>query len=87
MTYKLDKAVCAMSFTFNVDERGHLYNCLLLGGCQGNSQALGELLEDMHINIAITKLEGIICANKGTSCGNEIALALKQYLYEHGPVN
>lgn len=46
-------------------------------GCQGNTQAVSRLVEGMHIDEAIAKLEGISCGEKNTSCPDQLAQALK----------
>jgi uncharacterized protein (TIGR03905 family) len=46
-------------------------------GCAGNTQAVARLIEGMHIDSAIVKLDGILCKDKGTSCPDQLAKALK----------
>ena len=46
-------------------------------GCPGNTQAVSRLIEGMHIDSAISKLDGIMCREKGTSCPDQLAKALK----------
>jgi uncharacterized protein (TIGR03905 family) len=46
-------------------------------GCPGNTQAMCRLVEGMHIDSAIVKLEGIMCGEKQTSCPDQLAKALK----------
>lgn len=51
-----------------------------VGGCHGNLQAVGKLLEGMDIDEAISRLSGIVCRgsrNRMTSCGDQLANALK----------
>jgi uncharacterized protein (TIGR03905 family) len=46
-------------------------------GCPGNTQAVCRLVEGMQIDDAIAKLDGIMCGEKGTSCPDQLAKALK----------
>jgi len=46
-------------------------------GCSGNTQGVSRLVEGMQIDDAITKLEGIICGDKTTSCPDQLSKALK----------
>jgi uncharacterized protein (TIGR03905 family) len=46
-------------------------------GCPGNTQAVARLVEGMHVDSAIAKLEGICCGEKSTSCPDQLAKALK----------
>ena len=53
-------------------------NVQIIGGCQGNTQGLSRLLVGMEIGEAIRRLEGIDCRERGTSCPDQLAQALKQ---------
>lgn len=49
-----------------------------LGGCMGNTQGVARLVEGMTIEHAISRLEGIECGGKGTSCPDQLAKAIIQ---------
>lgn len=46
---------------------------LFTGGCHGNSQGIAALLKGMKVEDAITRLEGIDCNGKHTSCPDQLA--------------
>ncbi|HIW21258.1 MAG TPA: TIGR03905 family TSCPD domain-containing protein [Candidatus Dorea intestinavium] len=48
------------------------------GGCDGNLQGISQLVRGMNISDAITRLEGIKCHSKATSCPDQLAQALKE---------
>lgn len=50
------------------------------GGCHGNLQGISRLVEGMRCEDAISKLEGIRCGYKLTSCPDQLAKALKKAL-------
>ena len=50
----------------------------IVGGCQGNTLGLTKLLVGMGIQDAIRRLEGIDCRERGTSCPDQLAQALKK---------
>lgn len=52
-------------------------------GCPGFTQAVSRLLAGMPVEDAIARLEGIQCLDKGTSCPDQLAQALKQYCAAH----
>ena len=52
----------------------------IVGGCHGNLQGIASLLKGMNINDAISKLKGIDCKGRGTSCPDQISEALSQLL-------
>ena len=49
----------------------------ITGGCSGNGQGVARLVEGMDIDTAISKMEGIKCGWKPTSCPDQLAKALK----------
>ena len=51
-----------------------------VGGCSGNLKGIGSLIIGMDINEVISKLEGISCGGKGTSCPDQLTKGLKKYL-------
>ena len=51
-----------------------------IGGCAGNTQGVASLVRGMDVNEAISRLKGIDCGGKGTSCPDHLATALEQAL-------
>jgi len=47
-----------------------------LGGCMGNTQGVARLVEGMTVQEAVSRLEGIECGRKGTSCPDQLAKAI-----------
>ena len=74
--------VCSKEIEFEIVD-GKLHNVHYLGGCNGNLQGVGALVEGMEIHEAISRLKGIKCGMKGTSCPDQLATALEQYLSEN----
>ncbi len=58
-------------------------NVEFLGGCNGNTKGLSSLVRGMDANEAISRLEGITCGSKATSCPDQLAHALRQALNEN----
>ncbi|MDD3339937.1 MAG: TIGR03905 family TSCPD domain-containing protein [Lachnospiraceae bacterium] len=75
MTYKT-RGTCSQSISYDVLD-GKVHNVSFTGGCNGNLQGIGRLVEGMDVNEAISKLEGIKCGFKPTSCPDQLAQALK----------
>ncbi len=48
-----------------------------IGGCNGNLQGIGKLVEGMKVKDVIERLEGVRCGMKNTSCPDQLAQALK----------
>ncbi len=58
-------------------ENGKIVSVKVIGGCSGNLQGISSLLVGMDIGEVISRLEGIRCGMKSTSCPDQIAKALK----------
>ncbi len=74
----ITNGVCSREINFEVVD-GKVRNVKYLGGCNGNTQGVGALVEGMDIDEAIKRLKGIRCGSKSTSCPDQLALALEQY--------
>jgi uncharacterized protein (TIGR03905 family) len=59
-------------------KEGIIEQVQIVGGCHGNTQGLSKLLVGMEVKEAIRRLEGIDCRERGTSCPDQMAQALKQ---------
>ena len=70
---------CSRLIDFDIED-GKVYNVTFTGGCHGNLQGISALLEGMKVEEAISRMEGIRCGMKSTSCPDQIAQALKKCL-------
>ena len=73
--------VCSTEMIFNI-ENDKVKDLKVIGGCNGNLKGISSLIKDMNINDVISKLSGITCNYKKTSCPDQIAEALKKYKEE-----
>lgn len=72
------KGVCSMKMIFEIE--GNIVKSLkIIGGCPGNTVGVSKLIENKNIDEIIQMLKGIPCGGKGTSCPDQVALALEQY--------
>ena len=70
------RGVCSQAIRFDiVDDK--VTNVQFVGGCSGNTQGVARLVEGMNLNEAISRLEGIHCGPRSTSCPDQLAHALK----------
>ncbi len=76
-TYIPDGKVCSNKIVIETDGNS-IENVQVVGGCHGNSQGITSLLRGMNVDNAISRLEGITCGKKDTSCPDQIAKALNQ---------
>ena len=84
MTYTFTpKGVCSRKIDFEIEEQDGkkvVKSVKFTGGCAGNTQGVSRLIEGMEVNDAIGRISGIKCGMKGTSCPDQLSLALKEAL-------
>lgn len=73
------KGVCAQAMAIEVQD-GRVQSLKVTGGCSGNLQGLSSLVAGMEVSEVITRLEGIKCGFKATSCPDQLCQALKSAL-------
>ncbi|MBQ2916947.1 MAG: TIGR03905 family TSCPD domain-containing protein [Clostridia bacterium] len=73
------QGVCSREMIFEI-EGDIVKSVKILGGCAGNTLGLSNLIEGMKIKDVIEKLKGIPCGFKPTSCPDQLAKALEEYL-------
>lgn len=73
------KGVCSKKINFSiVDDK--VVSVSFLGGCSGNISGIARLIEGMQVQEAISRLKGITCGSRGTSCPDQLATALEQQI-------
>lgn len=72
------QGTCSMLIDFDIDDEGRIHNVQYLGGCNGNLQGIGRLVEGMDCHEVRNKLQGIRCGFKDTSCPDQLARALNE---------
>ena len=75
----MTKGTCSTAINVEV-ENGIIQSVEFVGGCHGNTQGVAALVKGMEVEDAISRLEGIDCRGRGTSCPDQLAKALRQTL-------
>lgn len=75
------RGVCSRQMTVEAED-GVIKAVQVMGGCDGNLKGIMSLLQGMPVEQAISKLEGIRCGMKGTSCPDQLAQALRMLQQE-----
>lgn len=76
-TYKT-KGTCSTEINFSI-ENDIIKEVKFTRGCNGNLGGISVLVKGMKVDDAISKLEGIDCNGRGTSCPDQLAEALKEW--------
>lgn len=70
---------CSKAIELDVDDATRTVNSVrFVGGCPGNTIGIAQLVRGMKVEDVISKLEGIRCGVKPTSCPDQLATALRQ---------
>ena len=64
-------------------EKNIINSLKIIGGCPGNTVGVSRLVAGKNIDEVIEMLEGINCGARGTSCPDQVAMALKEYKKNH----
>ena len=78
MIYKT-KGTCSTSIDVEVKD-GVIDSVKFTGGCTGNLQGISALVKGMKPEEAISRLKGIRCGFKPTSCPDQLAHALEEMI-------
>lgn len=72
------KGVCSKQIMFDIKD-DCITSLRFVGGCPGNLEGIGRLVEGMKIDEVIERLNGITCGSKPTSCPDQLCQALNEY--------
>ena len=79
MEYKYTpQGVCSMQMIFEIDNN-IIKNLKIIGGCPGNTIGVSRLVVGKSVDEVIEMLKGIPCGTRGTSCPDQVAIALEEY--------
>ncbi|MDD3222402.1 MAG: TIGR03905 family TSCPD domain-containing protein [Clostridia bacterium] len=75
----INQHTCSKAVDFEV-ENGIVTQCEFIGGCSGNTQGVAALVVGRPVEEVIQILSGIDCGGRGTSCPDQFAKGLQEYL-------
>ena len=73
------RGVCSRNIEIEIED-GIIQSAKYTGGCNGNTQGIGALIKGMKVEEAIKRLKGIDCNGRGTSCPDQLAIALEKII-------
>ncbi|MBR2250352.1 MAG: TIGR03905 family TSCPD domain-containing protein [Prevotella sp.] len=71
---------CSKFIDVELDDQGVIRDVVFVGGCHGNLQGIRALIVGQKAENVISRVEGIRCGNKPTSCPDQLAKALRTAL-------
>ena len=74
----IPKGVCSVKMIFDIE--GNIIKKLeIIGGCPGNTAGVSLLVRGRTVDEVINMLKGIPCRERGTSCPDQVSIALEEY--------
>lgn len=70
------KGTCSAVIKFDINDN-IISNIEFVGGCPGNLKAISKLLEGQTVEYIEEKLKGNQCGMRGTSCADQLAIAVR----------
>lgn len=74
------QGTCSQFIEVTLDDNERIEEVKFIGGCNGNLQGVSALVRGMDAHNAISRLNGIRCGSKNTSCPDQLCRALEQAL-------
>ena len=71
------KYTCSRLISMDL-EGDKVYNVVFTGGCNGNLKAIPALIDGWSVEEIEKKLTGITCGERPTSCGDQLAKAVRE---------
>lgn len=70
---------CSRNVVIDVED-GVVKSTRFVGGCHGNTQGISALVAGMPVKDVVEKLKGIDCGGRGSSCPDQLAKALEEFI-------
>lgn len=71
--------VCSQEINFEIKD-GKIGQVEFIKGCAGNALGIAALVKGLSPEEAMSRLKGIDCRGRGTSCPDQFAKALESYV-------
>ena len=78
ITEYTNRGVCSRKTVVDLSPDGIINDISIVGGCNGNTNGLAKLLVGMNARDAISRIKGIDCNGRGTSCPDQLACAIEE---------
>ncbi len=71
------KGTCSVVISFDIDD-DIITNVKFTGGCPGNTKGVAALVDGQTVDYIESKLKGITCGPRPTSCPDQLAIAVRE---------
>ena len=77
----IPEGVCSKLFILKIKD-DIVLDMEAVGGCSGNLKGISSLIKGMNIQEVASKLSGLPCGSRPTSCPDQISKAITAYVSE-----
>ena len=74
------QGTCSQFIEVEIGDSGTLTDVIFTGGCNGNLQGITSLVRGMKTDEILSRLNGIRCGYKNTSCPDQLCRAIEETL-------
>lgn len=74
------QGTCSKAIRIVVNDNDIIQDVQFLGGCDGNTHGIMNLVKGMPAQMVIDRLKGVTCGFKATSCPDQLAKALSEMI-------
>lgn len=71
------KGTCSTQIKFDING-DVITNVVFTGGCDGNLKAVPRLVDGLTVEQIESKIKGIQCGFRSTSCADQLAIAVRE---------
>lgn len=75
------KGTCSQFIEVGIKD-DKISKCHIIGGCDGNTKGLSKIIIGMKPSDVISRLNGIRCGMKSTSCPDQLCRAIEEALQQ-----
>ena len=74
------RGVCSRASMVEINEDGVITAAKIIGGCDGNTRGLSQIVVGLPAKFVIEKWKGTPCMYKATSCPDQFAITIEEAL-------
>ena len=76
------RGTCSRQIKIQIED-GIIRSVQFVGGCNGNTKGIAALVTGMKAEDVVARLKGTDCGGRGTSCTDQLAIAIEQALKDN----
>ena len=79
----ITQGTCSKMIHVEIDDNDIIQQAVIIGGCSGNTQGVCALVKGQSAQEVISRLRGIKCGARPTSCPDQLSHAIEDCLAQN----